>query len=158
MTDKKDTGVVRTILSGLFETLAEMDEDDRRQRSRTGSARSGRKRLDYGLSVGIGPQSGIDGRDGTEVGDDESAELISGTDHAATVSQTEAGQVVTIDLSDVDPRELSAGVGGNGRTLLVADNEGVIERVPLPQAGLAVADASFNNGVLDVWLEDERNE
>ena len=158
MTDKKDKGVVRTMLSGLIETLAEMDENDQRRRSGHGSARSGRKRLDYGLSVGIGPQAGIDGRDGTGIEREEVPESIAETDHAATVSPTETGQIVTIDLPDVDPRELSAGVGGDGRTLVVADDEGVVERVPLPHAGLAVADASFNNGILDVWLEGTRDE
>jgi HSP20 family molecular chaperone IbpA len=144
MTDDNDdekSGFVRTVLTGLIETISEMDEHDQRRRSKTASAHSGKKRLDYGLSVGIGPQSETTTERRSPAAD---------TDHATTLDSTEAGCVVTIDLPDIDPRELSAGVDGN--TLLIADDEGVIERVSLPREGLAVGDASFNNGVLDVRL------
>ncbi|WP_435076950.1 gas vesicle protein GvpH [Halococcus sp. AFM35] len=144
MTDNSDndgkSGFVRTVLSDLFETITEMDERDQRRRTGTGSARSGTSRVDYGLSIGIGPQADVE-RETSPAAD---------TDHAASVSPTEDGCVVTIDLPDVDPRELAAGV--DGRTLLIADDEGVIERVSLPHEGLAVDDASFNNGILDVRL------
>ncbi|WP_049998361.1 gas vesicle protein GvpH [Halococcus sediminicola] len=144
--DQKDSGFVRTVLTGLFETLAEMDERDQSRRSKSASAQSGDTRFDYGLSVGIGPQAE------TTTTDERSP--AADTDHATTVNPTEAGCTVTVDLPDVDPRELSAGV--DGERLVVADDEGVIERVSLPHEGLAVEDASFNNGVLDVRLRGER--
>lgn len=138
--ETNESGFVRTVLSDLFETIVDMDDRNQRRRTGTGSARSGNSRVDYGLSIGIGPQADVE-RERSPAAD---------TDHAASVSPTEGGCVVTIDLPDVDPRELAAGV--DGRTLLIADDEGVLERVSLPHEGLAVDDASFNNGILDVRL------
>jgi HSP20 family molecular chaperone IbpA len=138
--ETNESGFVRTVLSDLFETIADMDERNQHRRTGTGSARSPNSRVDYGLSIGIGPQADVE-RETSPAAD---------TDHAASVAPTEEGCVVTIDLPDIDPRELAAGI--DGQALLVADDDGVIERVSLPHEGLAVGDASFNNGVLDVYL------
>jgi HSP20 family molecular chaperone IbpA len=153
-TDDRDTdgltngeGFVRTILSDLFETIADMDERNQRQRSGTGSARSGDTRFDYGLSIGIGPQADVERGTNTPPAAD--------TDHSAAVHETNGGWVVTLDLPDIDPRELSAGVDSSDRTLLVAVNDRAIERVGLPRGDLEVQDASFNNDILDVRLTEE---
>jgi HSP20 family molecular chaperone IbpA len=137
------SGVVRTILSDLFETIADMDERDER-RTGTGTAHSGNSRVDYGLSIGIGPQADIERETQTPP--------AANTDHSAAVHETDKGCVVTLDLPDIDPRELSAGVDASDGTLLVAVGDGVIERVSLPRSDLEVRDGSFNNGVLDVRL------
>lgn len=147
--DKSDepdeSGALRTILSDLFETIADMDERNGRRRTGTGTAQSDNARFDYGFSVGIGPQAD---RGGTS----ETQPAAADTDHAATVHSLDKGCVVTLDLPDIDPRELSAGVDRSAQTLLVAVDAGVIERVGLPHGDLEVRDASFNNGVLDVRL------
>lgn len=146
--DMDKSGIVRTILSDLFETIADMDEQNQRRRSGTGSARSSNSRFDYGFSVGIGPPSEhIDATDA-----DETPSALADTDHAATVHETEEGVVVTLDLPEVEPSELSAGVNSSTQTLLVGLDNEIIERVPLPHGNLEVGDASFNNGVLDVRL------
>jgi HSP20 family molecular chaperone IbpA len=144
MTDENDKGFVRTVLTGLFETIAEMDERDQQRRSGRASARSGRARFDYGLDIGIGPPA--------DVAEEASERPVDDTDHAATVHSAGEGYVVTVDLPNVDPTELSAGVDESARRLLIADDGGVIERVDLPDERLDVADASFNNGILDVHL------
>ncbi|RJS97105.1 gas vesicle protein GvpH [Halococcus sp. IIIV-5B] len=143
--DAGGSGFVRTVLSGLFETIADMDERDQRRRSATGSGRSGSTRFDYGLDVGIGP-----GRDESQSRDPEVE-----TDYAASVNPTDEGCIVTLDLPDVDPRDLAAGVDSSGETLVVGTDSVILERVSLPRGDLAVADASFNNGVLDVRLVAE---
>ena len=119
-----------------------MDERNGRRRTGTGTARSDNSRVDYGLSIGIGPQADIERETNTPTAAD--------TDHAATVHPMDEGCVVTLDLPDIDPHELSAGVDTG--TLLVAVDDGVIERVNLPRNDLEVGDASFNNGILDVRL------
>jgi HSP20 family molecular chaperone IbpA len=142
--ETNESGFVRTVLSDLFETIADMDDRNQRRRTGTGSARSGNSRVDYGLSVGIGPQADIEQETETPAAAD--------TDHTAAVHSMDNGCVVTLDLPDIDPRELSAGVDASDGTLLVGVEKGVIERVALPRSDLEVGDASFNNGVLDVRL------
>lgn len=147
---------IRTALSALFESIAEMDERDERQRTGTGTARHGNKRFDYGFSVGIGPQF-----DETDRGRGGSTPVSSDTDHATTVHETGEEVVATLDLSEVDPGGLSAGVDRDARTLVVARDREVLERLALPRGDLEVQDASFNNGVLNVRLrptEDDKNE
>lgn len=143
-TDRESTGFIRAVLSGLVETIADMDERDERRRTETGTAHGDTARFDYGFSVGIGPQT--DGRDRAE------PVAAAETDHTTTVQSVDDGCVVTLDLPDVTPRELSAGVDGSARALVVADDGGVIERVALPRGDLEVRGASYNNGVLDVHL------
>lgn len=148
-TENRDTsGFVRTVLSDLFETIADMDDRNQRRRTGTGSARSGTSRFDYGFSIGIGPQA--------EHGNTrETPPVAADADHAATVHPTEEGCVVTLDLPDIDPRKLSAGVDTSARTLVVAADDGVIARVELPHGDLDVRDASYNNGILDIRLQSE---
>lgn len=143
--DAERPGIVRTVLSGLFETIADMDERGQRRRSATGSGRSGTTRFDYGLDIGIGP-----GKEADEATHDPAVE--SDREYAAAVSPTEEGCVVTLDLPDVDPTDLAAGVDSSGGTLVVGAGSTILERVPLPRDDLEVADASFNNGILDVRL------
>ena len=73
-------------------------------------------------------------------------------EYTAAVSPTDEGCVVTLDLPDVDPTELAAGVDSSGGTLVVGAGSTILERVSLPRNDLEVADASFNNGILDVQL------
>lgn len=141
--DADGSGFVRTVLSGLFETIADMDERGQRRRSATGSGRSGNTRFDYGFDVGIGP-----GREADEGTRDPEVDA----DYTTALTRTDEGYVATFDLPDVDPRELAAGVDPSGGTLIVGTDSAVLERVSLPRDDLEVAEASFNNGVLDVRL------
>lgn len=143
----KGTGLIRTVLTDVFETIADMDSGERRRG--LGTAREGKTRFDYGFDVGVGSESRqtdgdvrtLDGATGTE------------PDHAAAIQPTKAGYVATIDLPDVDPSELAAGVNGDARTLVVADDGGVVGRFSVPDGDLEVGEASYNNGVLDVRLD-----
>lgn len=146
-TDAERPGIVRTVLSGLFETIADMDERGQQRRSATGSGRSGTTRFDYGVDIGIGP--------GREADESRDPAVESDREYAAAVSPTDEGCVVTLDLPDVDPTELAAGVDSSGGTLVVGAGSTILERVSLPRNDLEVADASFNNGVLDVRLVAE---
>ncbi|HET7324928.1 MAG TPA: gas vesicle protein GvpH [Halococcus sp.] len=142
-----NSGIIRTILSDVFESIADMDERNQRRRSATGSARRGRSRFDYGFSIGIGPQA-------DERGDANRTPATADTDHSASIHETNEGAVVTLDVPDIDPRGLSAGVDSSARMLVVAVENEVIERVSLPRGDLEVRDASFNNGILDVYLQE----
>lgn len=141
--DTERPGIVRTVLSGLFETIADMDERGQRRRSATGSGRSGTTRFDYGLDIGIGP--------GHDSGANP-ARTEAEADYATTLQPLDDGYVVTLDLPDVDPHELVAGVDAESERLVVADDDRVLERVSLPSGDFEVAEASFNNGILDVRL------
>ncbi|WP_049997335.1 gas vesicle protein GvpH [Halococcus sediminicola] len=142
--DGSKTGrFIHTVLTDVFETLADMDEGKRRRG--VGSTREGRTRFDYGFDVGIGP-----GTDGASQRRLEKPDPDA--DSVAVVQPTDGGYVVTLDLPDVDPHELSAGVDDK-QTLVVADDGGVVGRVSLPQENLEVGDASYNNGVLNVRLD-----
>ena len=143
--DESNGGAIRTILTDLFESIAEMDERGERRRTGTGTTHSKNKRFDYGFTVGIGPQA-----DDERAGTDEPSP--DGTERAAVVHETDEGVVVTLDLPDVHPTDLSAGVDASARALVVGEDGTVIERVALPRGDLEVAGASFNNGVLDVRL------
>lgn len=144
--EKDTTKTIRTVLSALFESIAEMDEQDEQQRSGTGTARHSNKRFDYGFTIGIGPQSEETGHERTE------SAPISDTDYATAIHETGEELVATVDLSETNPGDLSAGVDADAGTLLVARDGEILERITLPRGDLAVRDASFNNGVLDVRL------
>ena len=146
--EPNESGALQTILSDLFETIVDMDEQNQRRQTGTGTVHGDNTQFDFGFSVTIGSQAGW--------GETHETQSVSAdTDHATTIHSTNEGYVVTVDLPDVDPPELSAGVDTNHETLSIAVDGDMIERVALPQSSLEVSDESFNNGVLDIQLRSQ---
>lgn len=139
-------GALRDLLAAVSDLRAEGTVDASR-------SSSGRGRTDYGLSVGtldaaVG-RSGTADRSGDSTG--ERTEVAEET-YATAVQPAEEGVVVTADLPEVDPEALSAGVRSASRTLLIADDERLLTRVSLDRGDLAIGDATYNNGVLELRL------
>jgi HSP20 family molecular chaperone IbpA len=144
-------GLIRTALREAFEAAADADDDGRARR--TGSVTDGRRRAEYGITVGTIRPGEVPSR----VGDTDRAALeTTDTEYATSVRRAEDGLAVTADLPGIDPEGLAAGVEGS--TLLIADDDRLLTRVGLPDEGFTVDGASFNNAVLEVYLRPEENE
>ncbi len=60
--------------------------------------------------------------------------------------------VVLADIPGASRDELTVGIHPRDRTLVIARNESVLGRVPLPSKPWGSPDALFHNGVLEVRL------
>ncbi|WP_273836798.1 gas vesicle protein GvpH [Halococcus sp. PRR34] len=149
MSDKPTIrGLIGNALRDALEAAADADDDGRA--SRTGSVTDGRRRAEYGITVGtLRP-----GEVPSDAGDSSRAATLETTDteYATSVRHADEGVVVTADLPGIDPAGLAAGVTDNSRTLLIADDDRLLTRVELPDGEFAVDGASFNNAVLEVYL------
>lgn len=137
-------GGVSGLLRQLLETLQRLDDSGRSVERGRGHRRSGTTSVEYDYSVKIGPA------DHAEPGDPAEP------DQPVSVQDTLDGASVTIDLPAVDPEALRAGV--RDRRLVVAEADEQVARVELPEAGYAVRSATYNNGVLEILLEDSNSE
>ncbi|EMA46535.1 gas vesicle protein GvpH [Halococcus saccharolyticus] len=147
MSEKSIGGLIRTALRDALEAAADADEDGRARR--TGSVTDGKRRAEYGITVGtIRP-----GEVPSTTEESRTAALeTTDTEYATSVRRAEDGLVVTADLPEIDPEGLAAGVTDDSRTLLIADDDRLLTRVDLPEGEFAVDGASYNNAVLEVYL------
>ena len=149
MSDKPTIrGLIGNALRDALNAAA--DADDGGRASRTGSVTDGRRRAEYGITVGtLRP-----GEVPSDAGDSSPTTALETTDteFATSVRRTDEGVVVTADLPGLDPAGLAAGVTDDARTLLIADDDRLLTRVELPDGEFVVDGASFNNAVLEVYL------
>ncbi|EMA51010.1 gas vesicle protein GvpH [Halococcus salifodinae] len=156
MSDKPTIrGLIGNALRDALEAAADADDDGRA--SRTGSVTDGRRRAEYGITVGtLRPGEVPSDADGSS----RAAALeTTDTEYATSVRRVEDDLVVTADLPDVDPTTLAAGVDEKSGTLSIAADDRLLTRVELPDGEFVVDGASFNNAVLEVFLhptEDTR--
>lgn len=146
-------GLIGTALREALEAVADADEEGRARR--TGSVTDGRRRAEYGITVGtIRP-----GEVPSSAGESGTAALeATDTEYATSVRRAEDGLVVTADLPGVDPAELAAGVEASSDTLVIAADDRLLTRIELPNGEFAVDGASYNNAVLEVYLHPTETE
>jgi hypothetical protein len=151
---KKDTigGLIGTVLSDALEAVADADEEERA--TRTGSVTDGKRRAEYGITVGTIRPGAVPSSPENRAAALETTD----TEYATSVRRIEGELVVTADLPEIDPEGLAAGVTGDSNTLLIANDDRLLTRVGLPDGGFAVDGASFNNAVLEVYLRPAENE
>lgn len=137
-------GGVSGLLRQLLETLQRLDESGRSVERGEGRRQSGKTAFEYDYSVKIGGD-----RSESSVSSEE-------TDQPVSVQNTLDGASVTLDLPSVDPETLRAGV--RGRRLLVAAGDELVARVTLPETGYTVQSATYNNGILEILLQQDDSE
>jgi HSP20 family molecular chaperone IbpA len=139
-------GGVSGLLRQLLETIQRLDESGRSVERGQGRRRSGNTAFEYEYSVNMG------------LGEAETADSAAATEpnHPVSVQETLDGASVTVDLPAVDPETLRAGV--DGRRLVVAADDERLARVTLPEDNYTVRTATYNNGVLEIRLEDSDSE
>ena len=136
-------GGVSGLLRQLLETLQRLDESGRSVEGGRGRRQSGTTAFEYEYSVNLGL-----GADDTA----DSSAAASEPDHPVSVEETLDGASVTVDLPAVDPETLRAGV--DGRRLVVAADDERLARITLPAADYTLRTATYNNGVLQIRLEE----
>lgn len=138
-----DDGIIRA-LREILETIAAAEEE--RRRHGRGSTTLGGTRLGYEFSIGAGSLSEF------EPGSPQPRHPSSTpSDRAIAVRHRDGDVLVTIDVPEADPENVSAGVD-DGELLLGID--GVIEeRVPFGRRGFEIVTASVTNGVLELRLQ-----
>ena len=161
---------LRAGLREFLNLLRSLDETE--EHRGTGHVRGDRSRIDYDVSIGTG--FGIedlrdrpDRRLGRPRGDrprrrsqrERRSESRSGSesqsDYHVTTREEEDGLVVIGDLPGVGVDELTVGFERGGQTLVVAVEDVSEGRVSLPWPAKAEW-SSFNNGVLEVHLREQK--
>ena len=140
-------GGVSGLLRQLLDTIQRLDESGRSVERGQGRQRSGNTAFEYEYSVNMGLGA-------AETAD--STPAATEPDHPVSVQETLDGASVTVDLPAVDPESLRAGV--RGRRLVVAADDERLARVTLPEDNYSVRTATYNNGVLEIRLEDSDSE
>jgi HSP20 family molecular chaperone IbpA len=146
---------------GLGDAVREESDADRRSGGRGIGLRPGAPApTERDGEPGSGPPDDDGSSTGTEPASDPESDGDAEYDEPVSAVRTEGSTVVVaLDLPGVDPSSLSAGVRGGA--IVVAENGTAVARVPLVREGapaaddLAVAYASYNNGVLELRLRPE---
>ena len=139
--ESRGRGGLSGLLRGLLDTLQRLDESGRAVEGGRGRRRSGETAFEYEYSV----RTGLGAAD---TADSPSAE----PNHPVSVEETLDGATVTVDLPAVDPETLRAGI--EGRQLVVAADDERLARVRLPAGEYTLLTATYNNGVLQIRLEE----
>lgn len=170
MTDDnhRESSSLLDVLRHVVETLQDAERDGEGSKTGTGTVSGKRTRTDYGFSVSTGPDPdslwerlGVD-----EEGEssDSGASSSSGTsstpapaddDHLVDVREEEDAVVVFADLPRATAEEVTAGIDREAGELVIGLGSDVVERIPLGDAGIDVADSTFRNGVLEVRLRTD---
>ncbi len=140
-------GGVSGLLRQLLETIQRLDESGRSVERGQSPRRSGNTAFEYEYSVNMGLG---------EAGTTDTIPTATEPDHPVSVQETLDGASVTVDLPAVDPEALRAGV--TGRQLTVAADDERLARVTLPDDEYVIRTATYNNGVLEIRLEDSDSE
>ncbi|WP_129115141.1 gas vesicle protein GvpH [Halegenticoccus tardaugens] len=162
--DRERSGGLAAAIRRLVETARELEAEGKRFEHRSRDARSRGSHVEYGYSVRVGlggerddgrrPNDGRRPRSDRRPEDGRDRDERSPrTDRPVSVRPTADGAVVSVDLPDVDPETLAAGV--TGRRLTVASDGEPVARVDLPSEGRVVGGATYNNGVLEIEIDAE---
>lgn len=159
-------------LSTLADLLDSLGGDDRIERR--GRDDEGDRSVEYSYSIGTGldPSAASPGnrppprrRERREERSDDRrsdrkrrSRRSSDDDHATSVRETEEGMVLVADLDGVSADDLTVGIDDSREEVVVAADSDAIERVPIDIEAFEVADATFNNGVLEIRFEEGADE
>ncbi|WP_248905496.1 gas vesicle protein GvpH [Halocatena marina] len=138
--NRENGGIVQT-LREILETIVAAEEE--RQRHGKGSTTLGKTRLGYEFSIDTGTLS--------DLGPD--SRTTNSSDRATAVRYVDGNVLVTIDIPEVDPETVSAGVDNRTGELLLGIDGTIEERIPLRQKGLKIVTASVTNGILEFHLQ-----
>ena len=153
-TEDTSSGGLASVLRDLIETVAQSDFDIQ------GNAAVSRGRTDIGrMSVGHDVSIGVGTVDDAVADAGETAPASEGPDHPTSVEYDDGGTeaLVAIDVPEIEPEALAAGVSSRNGDLLVGDGERIIERVSHRLADASLAAASYHNGILEVHLREGGN-
>lgn len=169
-----ERGGLTSMLRDLVETIAEAGSSEKavgRGRIDVGRARIGhdfsigvgtlddvtdadRRRVGgTGVDAGVNVETGLGATDTTDAAGGTGAD----TDHPTDVryDEEESEAIVTIDVSEIDPERLAAGVSSRNGDLLVGTDDTIVERVPHRLTDATLAAASYHNGVLELHLRSD---
>lgn len=135
-----DDGIIRA-LREIIETIAAA-EDEHRRHGR-GSTTLGGTRLGYEFSIGTGSLSEPDSH--------QHLYTSKPSTRAIAVRHEDGDVLVTIDVPEADPEDVSAGIDDD--ELLLGIDGAIKERIPFGQQGFEIVTASFTNGVLEFRLQ-----
>lgn len=156
------------VLRHVVETLQDAERGDEDGKTGRGTVSGNHTRTDYGFSVSSGPDPdslwerlGVD--EPSEAGDAGSSGSTStpapaDDDHLVDVREEEDAVVVLADIPQATAEDVTAGIDRERGDLVIGLGSDVIERIALGDAGIAVADSTFRNGVLEVRLRTEPEE
>jgi len=165
------SGGLTSLLRSALETLAEADVGSSTGAASSGSTDIGRASIGHGFSIGVGTIDDITDDDRRRIGSSDSADVGAGidantglddtassvgTDHPTHVRYDEDGTeaIIAVDVPEIEPEELSAGVSSRNDDLLVGTEERIAERVSHDLADPELAAASYHNAVLEVHLKE----
>jgi HSP20 family molecular chaperone IbpA len=149
----EESGGLASLLRGLLETIVEADSSGRAiGRGRTGI---GRGRIGHEFSIGVGTIDDATPDPGSEALD-TGATASDAPDHATSVEYNEAGTeaLVAVDVPEVGPEDLSAGVSSRNGDLLIGADDAIVERVSHDLTDAELAAASYHNAVLEIHLKE----
>ncbi|MFC6906132.1 gas vesicle protein GvpH [Halalkalicoccus tibetensis] len=153
------------VLRHVVETLQDAERDGEGSGTGSGTVSGNHTRTDYGFSVGTGPDpDSLWERLGVDEESEASGSGSSGSastpapaddDHLVDIREEEDAVVVLADLPQATAEDVTAGIDRERGDLVIGLGSEVIERIPLGDAGIDVADSTFRNGVLEVRLRTE---
>lgn len=145
---------LRAGLSAFADLLRALDEEGERRGS--GRIEGDRSTIDYDVNIGTGPGPGDrKGRPSRSSGSRRKRrKRPSDDDYHVTTRETDDGVVVIADLPGIDDDDLTVGFEDDDRTLAVAVDGEVVERVSLPWPAEPER-STFRNGVLEIYLREE---
>jgi HSP20 family molecular chaperone IbpA len=155
-TDRSNHGL-GTLLRELFESIVATDGDSHVSGHRSSDVPVGRGRIGHEFSIGIGTPDSITEADdhGDKQRTQRGVSEPDPPDYATSVRAIDDEISVVADLAGVDPATLSAGINSHTAELVIATNGDVIERVTLPHGRLTIADTWYNNGILELSLQED---
>jgi HSP20 family molecular chaperone IbpA len=167
--ENDESGGLASLLRSALETLVEADVGSSTGAAGSGSTDIGRGRIGHEFSIGVGTIEDITDDDRRRIGASDSATDVGagidagtgladsvGTDHPTHVRYDEDGTeaIVAVDVPEIDPTELSAGISSRNGDLLVGTEEAIAERVSHDLTDPEFAAASYHNAVLEVHLKE----
>lgn len=151
--DDEPRGLLEVIRS-LLDTLAEMDERNESTRRGGGRGRSGPFDIDFDYNIGIGPADPADARGSSRGVPESSRESPESSDDSVHTSVRREGDGYRI-VADLPPSiagDVEADVDRDAGVLELRVGDSALERIPLSDGELVVADVTVNNRIVEVRL------
>ena len=144
------------VIRHVVETLQNAEQSGEGEGAGSGTVSGRFARTDYGFSVSTGPDPdslwdrlGVD-----EPAEDTSTVTPTQTtdDYLVDVREEDDAVFVLADLPQTTAEEITTGIDREREELVIGVEGSPVERIPLGDADIVVADSTFNNGVLEIRL------
>ncbi len=162
MTDDnhRDASSLLDVLRHVVETLQDADRNGEGKGTGGGTVSGKHARTDYGFTVSTGPDPdslwerlGVD--DPSPESDSKPTTPAADDDYLVDVREEEGAIVVLADLPRATAEGVTAGIDRAKNELVIGFEGEVIERIPLGDSEITVANSTFKNGVLELRLRTE---